>query len=135
VKASPKKIVALVVIIAVFCIGALTNRWAAKSGYDHINHRSDQAEESVPDSISYSNRVDDLSAYSDRGQTEPETENRFITAWISRSEDSSDPTELRDRAGDYKLDRVGRNSVESVSPQDSGDPDNSQDTYGDADVE
>lgn len=134
-KASVKKIVVLVVIMAIFCIGALTNRWAEKSGYDHINHRSKQTDESVPDNSSNWSRVDSYSADSEAGQTQLETENRFVTAWISRSEDSSDPTELRDRAGDHKLDRVGRNSVESVSPQESEDPDDRKDTYGDADVE
>ena len=134
-KASPKKIVVLGVIIAVFCVGALTSRWAEKSGYDHINHRSEQTDESVPESSPHSNRVDSYSADSDTGQKEPETENRYLTARISRSDNSYDLSELQRWAGDRRLNRADRNSVESVSPQDSGDPDDRQDTHGDVGVE
>jgi preprotein translocase subunit SecF len=135
VRTSVRKIVVLVVLMAIFFIGALTSRWAEKSGYDHINHRSEQAQQSAPDTSSHRNQVDSQSAESQAAWTEPETENRFVTAWTSRSEDSHDLAELQARAGGRKLNRVGRNSVESVGPQESEGPDDRKDTYGDADVE
>jgi len=135
VKASVKKVAVFVSLLAIFCIVALTARWAKKSGYDHISHRSERSDESVPDSTSHWNRVDSLSAGSDAGQTEPEVENQFLTAWISRSDKNHEQAELQARWGDRKLNRVGKNSVESADSQDSEDPDNSKDTYGTTDVE
>jgi len=106
-----------------------------RSGYDHISHRSEKSGESVSDSTSHWNRVDSFSADSDAGQIEPEVENQFLAAWISRSDNDHEQAELQARWGGRKLNRVGKNSVESADSQDSEDPDNSKDTYGTTDVE
>jgi len=135
VESSVKKILVLVLLLAIFCIVALTARWAEKSGYNHINHRSEQSDESAPDNSSNRNRADNLSTYSDPWQTEPETESRFVTKWISRSDDSHDLAALKARAADRKLNRVGKNLVESANSQGSEDPDDSTYVYGDTDVE
>jgi len=114
---------------------ALTARWADKSGYDHISHRNEQSDESVPDSTSHWNRVDSFSAGADVRQTEPETENPFLAAWIARSDNNHNQVELQARSGDHKLNRFGKNLAQGADPEEGEDPDDGKDTYGDTDVE
>jgi len=134
-KASVLKVAVLVLLLTIFCIVALTARWAEKSGYDHISHRNEQSDESVPDSAVHWNRVDSFSAGSDVRQAEPETENPFLAAWIGRSGNNHDQAELQVRSGDRKLNRFGKNLAEGADPEEGEDPDDSKDTYGDTDVE
>ena len=135
VKASFVKIAAFVLFLTIFCIVALTARWAEKSGYDHINHRSEQSDKSVPDSASHWNRVDSFSAGVDVRQTEPETENPFLAAWIGRSGSSHDQADVEGVSGDRKLKRFSKDFAKDTDSEDGIDPDDGKDTYGDADVE
>jgi len=134
-RASVMKVAVLVLLLTIFCMVALTARWADKSGYDHISHRNEQSNESVPDSTVYWNRVDSFSAGADVRQTEPETENPFLAAWIPRSDNNHDQVELQVRSGDRKLNRFGKNLAQGADPEEGEDPDDGKDTYGDTDVE
>jgi len=135
VKTSVMKIAVFVLFLTIFCMVALTTRWAEKSGYDHINHRSEMSDESAVDSTSHWNRVDSFSAGLDAGQTESETENPFLAAWISRSDNNHDQAELQGRSGDRKLNRFGKRLAQGADPEEGEDPDDGKDTYGDTDVE
>ncbi len=129
------KVAVFVLLLTIFCIVALTARWAEKSGYDHINHRSEQSDESVPDSASHWNRVDSFSAGADVRQTEAETENPFLAAWIGRSGNNHDEAELEGRSGDRKLNRLSKNIAQGADSEDSEGADDGKDTYGNTDVE
>ena len=129
-KASVVKIAALVLFLTVFCIVALTARWAEKSGYDHINHQSDQADESVPDSAAHWNRVDSISPGTNVTEAEPETENPFLAGWIGRSGNKHDQAELEGLSGDQQSNRLSEESDDGGEP-----PDDSKDTYGTDNVE
>lgn len=134
-KASVLKVTVLVVLVAVFCIVALTARWAEKSGYGHINHRSELSHEPVPDSAPHWNRVDSLSAGANVRQVEPETENPFLAAWIARSDNNHDEVEMEGQPDDRKLNRFSKTFAQDADSEGSEDPDDNKDTYGDADVE
>ena len=134
-KTSVLKVAVLALLLTIFCIVALTARWADKSGYDHISHRNEQSEESVPDSASHRNRVDSFSASTDIRQTEPETENPFLAAWIGRSGNNHGQAELQVRSSDRKLNRFGKNLAQGADPEEGEDPDDGKETYGDTDVE
>jgi hypothetical protein len=134
-KASVLKVAVFVLLLTIFCIVALTARWAEKSGYDHISHRSEQTDGPVPDSAARWNRVDSLSAGSDVRQTEPETQNPFLAAWIARSGNNHDQAELQVRSGDRKLNPFGKNLAQGDHSEDSEGPDDRKYTYGDTDVE
>ncbi len=134
-KASVLKVTVLVVLLTVFCIVALTARWAEKSGYGHINHRNEQSVESVPDSAPHWDRVDSFNAGADATQAEPDTENPFLAAWIARSDSNHDEAEMEGQPDDRKLNRFSKNIAQDADSEGGEDPDDNKDTYGDADVE
>ena len=134
-KTSVLKVAVLALLLTIFCIVALTARWADKSGYDHISHRNEQSDESVADSTSQWNRVDSFSAVADVRQTEPETENPFLAAWIGRSGDNHDQAELQAPSSDRKLNRFGKSLAQGADPEEGEDPDDGKETYGDTNVE
>ena len=136
-KASVLKVAVLVLLLTIFCIVALTARWAEKSGYDHINHRSELPNEPVPDSAPHWNRVDSFNAGADVRQTEPDTENPFLAAWIARSDNKHDEAEMEGQSDDRKLNRLSKNFAHGNGSEESEGPDDrkDKDTYGNTDVE